>query len=134
MSDTMTDTKATTREEKRDTPSDFFWYELMTPDQEASEAFYTKVVGWTAAAQSMDGHGNAYVVVSAERILHTPVRGDGSACPDSGTQWKSREWVSRLPSSGERSASRPASTWTTRPSRSTLPKTASSFAPSSSRR
>jgi predicted enzyme related to lactoylglutathione lyase len=43
----------------------FFWYELMTPDQAGSEAFYTKVVGWTAAAQSMDGHGNAYVVVSA---------------------------------------------------------------------
>src|SRR3954470_17816552 len=44
---------------------DFFWYELMTPDQAASQAFYTKVVGWTAAAQMTDGHGNAYVVVSA---------------------------------------------------------------------
>jgi predicted enzyme related to lactoylglutathione lyase len=44
---------------------DFFWYELMTPDQAASQTFYTQVVGWTAAAQSTDGHGNAYVVVSA---------------------------------------------------------------------
>ena len=29
---------------------DFFWYELMTPDQAGSQAFYTKVVGWTAAS------------------------------------------------------------------------------------
>lgn len=45
---------------------DFFWYELMTPDQAASERFYTHVVGWTAAAQAMtDGHGHPYVVLSA---------------------------------------------------------------------
>ncbi|MBV9881719.1 MAG: VOC family protein [Sphingomonadaceae bacterium] len=43
---------------------EFFWYELMTPDQAASEAFYTRVVGWTAAAQNPDGHGNSYVVLS----------------------------------------------------------------------
>jgi len=65
MPDTMSETRPKTREDKPGTSSDFFWYELMTPDQAASEAFYTKVVGWTAAAQSMDGHGNAYVVVSA---------------------------------------------------------------------
>jgi hypothetical protein len=29
------------------TPS-FFWYELMTSDMDAAEAFYTDVVGWTA--------------------------------------------------------------------------------------
>jgi predicted enzyme related to lactoylglutathione lyase len=44
---------------------DFFWYELMTPDQAASQAFYTKVVGWTAAALAMDSQGAPYVVVSA---------------------------------------------------------------------
>jgi uncharacterized protein len=38
----------------------FIWYELMTPDAEASSAFYGKVVGWTtgsdgdAAANGMD--------------------------------------------------------------------------------
>jgi hypothetical protein len=37
----------------------------MTPDQAASERFYTKVVGWTAAAQTNDSHGNPYVVFSA---------------------------------------------------------------------
>jgi uncharacterized protein len=45
---------------------DFFWYELMTPDQAGSQAFYTKVVGWTVASPGMsDGHGNPYLVVSA---------------------------------------------------------------------
>jgi len=45
---------------------DFFWYELMTPDQAGSQAFYTKVVGWTVAAPAMDdGHGNPYLVFSA---------------------------------------------------------------------
>lgn len=29
-------------------PMPFFWYELMTSDLDAAEAFYTKVVGWTA--------------------------------------------------------------------------------------
>jgi predicted enzyme related to lactoylglutathione lyase len=47
---------------------DFFWYELMTPDQAASERFYTKVVGWTAAPQqAAPGSGDPYVVVSAGR-------------------------------------------------------------------
>ncbi len=29
-------------------PMPFFWYELMTSDLDAADAFYTKVVGWTA--------------------------------------------------------------------------------------
>lgn len=29
-------------------PASFFWYELMTTDVDAAEAFYTDVVGWTA--------------------------------------------------------------------------------------
>ncbi len=29
-------------------PMPFFWYELMTSDLDAAEAFYTKVVAWTA--------------------------------------------------------------------------------------
>lgn len=39
----------------------FFWYELMSPDPKASEAFYTEVVGWTA--QPFEGGG--YTVLSA---------------------------------------------------------------------
>jgi predicted enzyme related to lactoylglutathione lyase len=65
MTDTMEDSRTETGSGSSDTPSDFFWYELMTPDQAGSEAFYTKVVGWTAAAMNPDSHGNPYVVVSA---------------------------------------------------------------------
>ncbi len=28
------------------TPQGFFWYELMTSDVKAAEAFYSAVVGW----------------------------------------------------------------------------------------
>lgn len=43
--------------------SDFFWYELMTTDVAAAEAFYRKVVGWTA--QPFEGSAMDYVVFSA---------------------------------------------------------------------
>src|ERR1044071_35522 len=44
---------------------EFFWYELMTPDQAGSERFYTQVVGWTAAPQQASaGNGEPYVVLS----------------------------------------------------------------------
>jgi predicted enzyme related to lactoylglutathione lyase len=39
----------------------FFWYELMTPDTRAAEAFYGSVVGWTAAPFE----GGDYTVLSA---------------------------------------------------------------------
>ncbi|HTU10801.1 MAG TPA: VOC family protein [Allosphingosinicella sp.] len=42
----------------------FFWYELMTPDLEASKAFYGHVVGWTFA--EMGGGGDMpYTIISA---------------------------------------------------------------------
>jgi len=44
------------------TKGSFFWYELMTPDIEASKAFYTEVVGWTARA--FEG-GQDYTVLMA---------------------------------------------------------------------
>jgi len=43
--------------------SEFFWYELMTTDVAAAEAFYKKVVGWTS--QPFEGSGVDYVVFSA---------------------------------------------------------------------
>ncbi|MGZ8362354.1 MAG: VOC family protein [Caulobacteraceae bacterium] len=37
--------------------SGFIWYELMSPDPKASEAFYTKVIGWTPRAfQGTEGY------------------------------------------------------------------------------
>ena len=38
----------------------FVWAELMTPDPKSAEAFYTKVVGWTAEA--FPGSGVPYTV------------------------------------------------------------------------
>jgi predicted enzyme related to lactoylglutathione lyase len=43
----------------------FIWYELMTSDQDAAIAFYTAVVGWTAADQAMADLGFRYTILSA---------------------------------------------------------------------
>ncbi len=48
MTDLATDAPAET-EAAPDTEGRFFWYELMTGDQDAAIDFYTRVVGWTAA-------------------------------------------------------------------------------------
>lgn len=41
----------------------FVWYELMTTDAKAAEAFYTRVVGWTAAP--VDQPGMDYTILKA---------------------------------------------------------------------
>jgi predicted enzyme related to lactoylglutathione lyase len=51
-------------EETTMTTKGFFWYELMTSDAEAAEAFYAKVVGWSAAPFGGDS-GMPYTVLSA---------------------------------------------------------------------
>lgn len=43
--------------------NEFFWYELMTSDHRAAEAFYAKVVGWTLTP--FPGNGQAYTVIEA---------------------------------------------------------------------
>ncbi|AYG65531.1 MULTISPECIES: VOC family protein [unclassified Rhizobium] len=43
----------------------FVWYELMTTDMKAAEAFYTKVVGWDAADAGMPEVGMDYTLFSA---------------------------------------------------------------------
>ena len=42
----------------------FIWYELMTSDQDAAIAFYTAVVGWTAADQAMADLDFRYTILS----------------------------------------------------------------------
>jgi len=42
----------------------FIWYELMTSDQDAAAAFYTAVVGWTAADQTMAELVFRYTILS----------------------------------------------------------------------
>lgn len=48
MTDLATDAPAETKA-AANTEGRFFWYELMTGDQDAAIDFYTKVVGWTAS-------------------------------------------------------------------------------------
>jgi hypothetical protein len=43
--------------------SQFVWYELMTTDAQAAEAFYCQVIGWSAADAGMPG--TAYTLLSA---------------------------------------------------------------------
>ncbi|ANT52608.1 VOC family protein [Mesorhizobium amorphae] len=45
-------------------PLPFFWYELMTTDLDAAEAFYTAVVGWTAQPFDMAPGMPPYIVMN----------------------------------------------------------------------
>ena len=46
---------------------EFVWYDVMTTDMKAAEAFYTKVVGWTARDSGMPGQ--AYTILSAGDVM-----------------------------------------------------------------
>jgi predicted enzyme related to lactoylglutathione lyase len=65
----------------------FFWYELMTSDQDAALDFYTEVVGWTAADHVNPGLDFRYTILSAgERGIGgvmqiTDQMREGGACP-----------------------------------------------------
>jgi predicted enzyme related to lactoylglutathione lyase len=47
------------------TQSKFFWYELMTSDQDAAIAFYEQVVGWKAAEQQGSSLDFRYMILNA---------------------------------------------------------------------
>ena len=49
------------------TTNQFFWYELMTSDHEAAQAFYAKVVGWKLAQFPADGHPYTVLEVAGGR-------------------------------------------------------------------
>ena len=51
-------------------PGRFVWYELMTSDAKAGEAFYRNVVGWGAQGAGMPGVGYTLLTVGS-----TPVAG-----------------------------------------------------------
>ena len=48
-----------------DTQSKFFWYELMTSDQDAAIDFYRKVVGWDADQVVSTPDGGRYTILAA---------------------------------------------------------------------
>jgi predicted enzyme related to lactoylglutathione lyase len=45
-------------------PSNFVWYDLMTTDTKAAQAFYSKVVGWRAEDSGMPDR--SYIILSAK--------------------------------------------------------------------
>jgi hypothetical protein len=47
-----------------DRPTSFIWYELMTSDTEAANAFYSEVVGWDTRAFESSGHD--YTILEAQ--------------------------------------------------------------------
>lgn len=62
-------------------PSKHVWYELMTTDQDAAEAFYADVVGWTLADSGMPGM--RYTLFSAGEHMV----GGIMAMPDMAPSW-----------------------------------------------
>jgi len=52
-------------------PKNFVWYELMTSDMDAAEAFYKAVIGWTS--QAFDNPGMRYTIMSAGDSMVTGV-------------------------------------------------------------
>ena len=66
------------------------WYELMTTDTKAAEAFYAKVIGWTAAP--MEGAGDSYTIfsrsgkVQVAGLMKTPSE-DGTCRPSGRCMW-----------------------------------------------
>lgn len=67
-----------------DPSGSFVWYELMTTDAAAAQAFYTQVVGWTAADAGMPGM--TYTLLSAgphmvAGLMDLPVEARASGAP-----------------------------------------------------
>jgi predicted enzyme related to lactoylglutathione lyase len=46
----------------------FLWYDLMTPDPDAAQRFYTAVVGWGTQPFEMAGGGQPYVMWTASEV------------------------------------------------------------------
>lgn len=66
MTDTITETRTETGTgSPSGTQSKFFWYELLTPDQDAAIDYYAKVVGWTAADQQHSTLDFRYTILNA---------------------------------------------------------------------
>jgi predicted enzyme related to lactoylglutathione lyase len=68
MSDLATEARQAVEEKGGSAPSvdKFFWYELITSDQDAALDFYTRVVGWRATeAPGSDMSGMRYMILNA---------------------------------------------------------------------
>mgnify|MGYP003647645907 FL=1 len=64
---------------------DFIWYELLTPDQDASRSFYEKVVGWTIdKAPANEANGMDYRMINSAR---GPIAGSMTLTADMQPCW-----------------------------------------------
>ena len=62
------------------TANPFVWYEVMTSDMKASEAFYTKVIGWTAKDAGMPQGGYTLFSTGATEVAGLmPISPDAAA-------------------------------------------------------
>jgi uncharacterized protein len=66
----------------------FVWYDIMTGDMTAAEAFYTKVMGWTAKDSGMSGP--SYTILSAGNVM---VAGAMPIPPDAAAQGARPCWT-----------------------------------------
>ena len=74
--------------------SNFVWYELVTPDAKAAEAFYRGVVGWDADVQAGITPGEPYTILKAGKV---PVAGMVTMPKDffTGRKQARMDWIHR---------------------------------------
>ncbi len=70
-------------------PSQFVWYELLTPDCEASKAFYGAILGWTVSKPDMGPEMEYYIANMGE----TPVSGMMPLSPDMAAMGARPGWI-----------------------------------------
>lgn len=66
---------------------EFCWYELMTSDQKAAEAFYTKTIGWEAADAGMPGMDYTLLSVGSARCAGLMTIPEGAAQSGARPAW-----------------------------------------------
>ncbi len=78
-------------------PSQFVWYELLSPNAAAAQAFYTQVVGWQAADAGMPGM--SYTLLS---VGDTAIGGLMDVPPGAHPGWFGYVWVDDVDASAQR--------------------------------
>ncbi len=71
-------------------PSQFVWYELLTPDVEASKAFYSAILGWTVSKPDMGPASMDYHIANMGEI---PVGGMMTLTPGMAEKGARPSWV-----------------------------------------
>ncbi|EMD82219.1 VOC family protein [Pacificimonas flava] len=75
-------------------PGSFIWYELMTTDMDAAEAFYAQVVGWTASDSGQSQM--RYTLMSADSGPAAGIFTIPESAKGAGPVWLGQIWVEDL--------------------------------------